>query len=209
MTLNGSALVDDLQLLLVGGDLQIISGDNGNDGEQSSCGLPALRAATGMVVCHVAAQGDFDFVGGTVAVEFAAGEVLAALRDSVVDEGVQRWSHFGWVFYLDWLKRGSEGTLVNLVIVKAPEYLGERVLNVYIYMSGLQRPSGLHVCLSPTFAGSDSQIPQCGPSYRSQRDRYLNWILRITTSVDSTPSAGFPCCGCFYLGRDVLFSAQI
>lgn len=169
MTLNGSALVDDLQLLFVGSDLQIISGDNGNDGEQSSCGLPALRAATGMVVCHVAAQGDFDFVGGTVAVEFAAREVLAALSDSVVDEGVQRWSHFDCVFYLDWLKRGSKGTLVDLVIVEESEDLGERVLDVYIYMSGLQGLSSLLVCLSPTFTGSDSQTPQCGPSYRSQR----------------------------------------
>lgn len=41
-----------------------------------------------MVVRDVASEGNFDLLGGAMAVELAAGEVGVALLDTVVDGGV-------------------------------------------------------------------------------------------------------------------------
>jgi hypothetical protein len=42
-----------------------------------------------VVVCDVAAEGDFDLLGRAAAVELSAGLVGVTLGDAVVDEGVE------------------------------------------------------------------------------------------------------------------------
>jgi len=98
---DGDVLVHDLQLVPVRGHFDVVDGDDCDDGEQSALGLPALRAATGVVVEDVARQGDFDGIARAVAMKLAAGEVVAALRQAIVDQRVEGWCHdelFGyWV----------------------------------------------------------------------------------------------------------------
>ena len=42
VSLDSSALVDDGELVTVGGDLELIAGDDSDDGEKSTLRLPAL-----------------------------------------------------------------------------------------------------------------------------------------------------------------------
>ena len=68
VTLDGSAPIDDSELLCVGRDTQGVPRHDPDHGEQRASGLPALGATAGMVVRDVALDADFDFVLGTVAV---------------------------------------------------------------------------------------------------------------------------------------------
>lgn len=53
VSLDSGAGVHNLQLGLVGGDGQVVSGHDADDGEQGASRLPALRAPAGVVVSYV------------------------------------------------------------------------------------------------------------------------------------------------------------
>lgn len=61
------AIYVHVQLVTVGSDLDVVTGQNANEGEERTSGLPAFGAAAEVVVSDVALQGDSDLVGGTVA----------------------------------------------------------------------------------------------------------------------------------------------
>jgi hypothetical protein len=90
VALDGGGGVDNVQFVGVGGDGELVGGDYANDREEGAGRFPALGAAAGVVVCDVAGQCDFDFVGGALAVELSALEVGVAFDDAVVDCGVNR-----------------------------------------------------------------------------------------------------------------------
>jgi hypothetical protein len=93
MSLDHGALVDDLELVAVGGHGHFVLGDHSDDGEEGAGRLPALGTSTGMVVSHVAAESHLDFVAATLAVQLSAGEVGIALGDAVVDQRMKRGRH--------------------------------------------------------------------------------------------------------------------
>lgn len=55
VTLDGRALVDNLELVLVGSDAELLLGDDADNGEDGTLGLPALGASAGVVVRDIAA----------------------------------------------------------------------------------------------------------------------------------------------------------
>lgn len=83
--LNSGVWVDDGEFGGVGCDGDVGDGNDADDGEECSGGFPALGTPTGVVVQNVAAECYFDFVGGTVAMEFSAGEGGASFGDAVVN----------------------------------------------------------------------------------------------------------------------------
>jgi hypothetical protein len=89
VSLNSSALVNDSELVTVGSDLDLIAGNDSDDGEESTLGLPALGASASVVVSDLAAEGNLDRVGGALAAELATGEVGRALGDAVLEAGVE------------------------------------------------------------------------------------------------------------------------
>lgn len=94
VSLNSSTLVDDGELVSVGGDLELVAGNDSDDGEESTLRLPALGAATGVVVGDLTLEGDLDGVGGALASELATREAGRALGDALVDAGVEVVRHF-------------------------------------------------------------------------------------------------------------------
>lgn len=101
ISLDGGGRVNDGQLLCVFGDGDGVAGNNADDGEQRTGGLPALGAAAGVVVSDVAGQLNNDLIGRAFAVEVTTGEVGVTFGDAVVQERVKRGRHVGWM--------GSEG----------------------------------------------------------------------------------------------------
>lgn len=95
VSLNSSALVNDGELVTVGSDLELVAGDDSDDGEESTLGLPALGASAGVVVSDLAAEGDLDRVGGALAAELATREVGRTLGDAVLEAGVEVVRHLG------------------------------------------------------------------------------------------------------------------
>jgi hypothetical protein len=95
VSLNSSALVNDGELVTVGSDLELVAGDDSDDGEESTLRLPALGASAGVVVSDLAAEGDLDRVGGALAAELATREVGRALGDAVLEAGVEIVRHLG------------------------------------------------------------------------------------------------------------------
>lgn len=95
VSLNSSALVDDGELVTVGSDLELVAGDDSDDGEESTLGLPALGASAGVVVSDLAAEGDLDRVGGALAAKLATREVGRTLGDAAVEAGVEVVRHLG------------------------------------------------------------------------------------------------------------------
>lgn len=93
IALDGGFLVDYGELGGVGGHGDGVTGNNADDGEEGALGLPALGAATGVVVSNIAAEGDLDLVRGAVAVELSTGKAAGAGSDAVVDKRVKRGSH--------------------------------------------------------------------------------------------------------------------
>lgn len=105
VSLNGSALVDDGEFVSVGGDLDLVAGDDGDDREESTLRLPAFGAAAGVVVSDLTAEGDLNGVGRALASELATRETGRALGDALVDAGVEVVRHFvGCIRFVD----GSE-----------------------------------------------------------------------------------------------------
>lgn len=90
---DGGILVHDSELVAVLGHFDLVVGDDGDDGEESACWLPALGAAASMLVQDVALQFDFDGVSLAEAFESAAREIGVALGKTVVDQRVQRRGH--------------------------------------------------------------------------------------------------------------------
>jgi hypothetical protein len=64
MALDRRVGIDDLQLLFVGGDLDLVARDDGDLREQGAFRLPALAAAAGMVVRGLRADRHFDLSEG-------------------------------------------------------------------------------------------------------------------------------------------------
>jgi hypothetical protein len=95
VSLNSSALVNDGELVSVGGDLNLVAGDDSDDREESTLRLPALGAATGVVVSNLTAEGDLDGVGGALAANLSAGEVVGALGEAVLEARVEVVRHLG------------------------------------------------------------------------------------------------------------------
>lgn len=85
VSLDGRLFVDDMEFLAVGGHRKLVDRDDANDGEESACRLPALRAAACMVVEDVAGECNFNLVLGAVAVQLPAREIRVALRYAVVN----------------------------------------------------------------------------------------------------------------------------
>lgn len=95
VSLNSSALVNNGELVTVGSDLDLVAGDDSDDGEESTLGLPTLGASAGVVVSDLAAEGDLDRVGGALAAELATREVGRTLGDAVLEAGVEVVRHLG------------------------------------------------------------------------------------------------------------------
>jgi hypothetical protein len=90
VTLDGSFGVNDGQFVLVGCDFDVLDGNDANDGEESAGWLPALGAATGVVVENVAGDSYLHFVAWAMAVQFPASEVWTAFGETFVDQWVKR-----------------------------------------------------------------------------------------------------------------------
>ena len=71
MALDRRIGIDDLQLLLVRGDLELVAGNHGNLGEQGAFRLPALAATAGVVVRGLGADRHFDLFRSTLATQHA------------------------------------------------------------------------------------------------------------------------------------------
>lgn len=95
VSLNSSALVNNSELVTVGSDLELVAGDDSDDGEESTLGLPALGASAGVVVSDLTAEGYLDRVGGALAAKFATREVGRTLGDAVLEAGVEVVRHLG------------------------------------------------------------------------------------------------------------------
>lgn len=93
VTLDNSRWVDNLELGCVGLNREVITGNNADNGEQSTGRLPALRAATSVVVGNIALQGDNNLVRRATALKSATREVGVTLGDAVVDERMDRRRH--------------------------------------------------------------------------------------------------------------------
>lgn len=95
VSLNSSALVNNSELVTVGSDLELVAGDDSDDGEESTLGLPALGASAGVVVSDLTAEGYLDRVGGALAAKLATREVGRTLGDAVLEAGVEVVRHLG------------------------------------------------------------------------------------------------------------------
>lgn len=93
VTPDGSFVVHYLQLVLVGCHLHVLNRNDGDDSEERARRFPALRAPARMVVEDVAGEGDFHRMTVTTATKGATGEVLAALCDAVIDQGMKGECH--------------------------------------------------------------------------------------------------------------------
>lgn len=96
VSLDSGGRVHDGQLLCVFGDGDGVAGNYSDDGKQRSGGLPALRAATGVIVSDIAGQLNHHLVGGAFAVEVTAREVRVPFGDAVVEERMEGGRHVGW-----------------------------------------------------------------------------------------------------------------
>jgi hypothetical protein len=84
MSLDSGALVNDGQLLSVRDDADFIARNDSNDREFRTCGLPALAAATGMIVQGLSVNPDFNLIGRTQALQGTAREVCSAWLYTVI-----------------------------------------------------------------------------------------------------------------------------
>src|SRR4029450_11174635 len=85
--------VDYLQLVAVLRHLHIVARDHGDDGEGRPCGLPALGAAAGVVVGHIALDGDLDRPVRAFADKGAAGETAGPLLYAAINRWMDMSSH--------------------------------------------------------------------------------------------------------------------
>lgn len=84
ITLNNGRRVDDVKFVGVGRNLDVLTGNDRGDGEESTRGFPALGAAAGVVVLHVTGERDFHGVSDAVTPERATWEVGIALGHVVL-----------------------------------------------------------------------------------------------------------------------------
>jgi len=89
VALDHGRLVDDVQLLAVGGDGELVAGYDSDDAKEGVVGFPAFGAAAGMVEGHIGVEGDFDGLRLALAAKLAAVAVVCLLLDAAVDEGVE------------------------------------------------------------------------------------------------------------------------
>src|SRR5207248_5993817 len=80
--------VDNLQLVAVLGYFHIVARDDGDDGEGRPRGLPAFGAAAGVVVGHIALDGDLDRPVRALADKGAAGVTARPLRYAATERRV-------------------------------------------------------------------------------------------------------------------------
>src|SRR2546423_12937731 len=85
VTLNGGVRVDDVELRGIVSDAEIVPGHHGDHGKHCAGRFPALGAAAGVVVRHVALDRDGDRICGALARERAALELLGTGLDALVD----------------------------------------------------------------------------------------------------------------------------
>ena len=93
MALDRRRLVDDLQLVAVLDHLDIVARNHGDDGESRAGGLPAFGAAAGVVVGHIALDGDLDRLVRAFADKGAAGETAGALLYAAINRRMDMSSH--------------------------------------------------------------------------------------------------------------------
>ena len=90
VTLNSRVGVHDLELFLVRDHFDIFAGHYAHDGEEGTRRFPAFRTSTGMIVGHIAGQGDLDLFRGAVTVQGASGKIRVVFGETVVDDRVER-----------------------------------------------------------------------------------------------------------------------
>src|SRR6185312_3285220 len=90
VALDRCARVDDLELLLIGGDFHIVTARHRDLREDNSLRLPALGAAADVVVCDIPLDADGHRRGGAFAGERAAGEIGRAGLDAAIDGRMYR-----------------------------------------------------------------------------------------------------------------------
>lgn len=96
VTLDDGRGVDNLELVTIGCDLKLVPRDNSYNREQRSGRFPALRAAAGVVVEHIATESDLDGARFAVTLELSTFEVRVALGEAVVDGRMDvESSHYG------------------------------------------------------------------------------------------------------------------
>lgn len=90
---NDCRVVDDAELVSVGRDLDLVSGDNADDREEGAGGLPAFGASAGVVVGDVAPECDLHRPALAVAAELAPGEVGVPFGQTIIDQWMKRRRH--------------------------------------------------------------------------------------------------------------------
>src|SRR4029077_366459 len=93
MSLDGGAGIDHCELLPVRRDAEIVLGDHGHHGKHRARRLPALGAAAGVVVRHVALAADGDRATAILTGERSALEFLGARLDALVDRRMKLHGH--------------------------------------------------------------------------------------------------------------------
>jgi hypothetical protein len=83
------AFINNMQFLSVCRDFDFVDGNDGDYSENGAGRLPTFGAAARVVMEHIAAEGNFDFVVGAMAVELTASEAVTTFRDAVIEEGVE------------------------------------------------------------------------------------------------------------------------
>ena len=87
VALDGCGRVDDVDFVGVGRHVDLVCGEDANNGEERTGWLPALRAATGVVVGDVRPEGHLDLVVRAMTVQLAA----SLVRVAFLDAGIDRW----------------------------------------------------------------------------------------------------------------------
>src|SRR5262245_22286491 len=85
--------IDDLELVAVLEHGDVLARHHGHDREHRALRFPALGAAAGVVVRHVALDADFDLVIPAFADQRATCKAAAALLDALIDRGMECNSH--------------------------------------------------------------------------------------------------------------------
>jgi len=88
ITLNGSAAVEYVKFVSIGGDRHIVTGNHTNNTENGAGRSPALGAAAGVVVQDVRAELNLDRLRTAVAAESATVEIGRAFLKTAIEKRV-------------------------------------------------------------------------------------------------------------------------
>jgi hypothetical protein len=88
MALNGGRRINDPQFVGVGGHFDAVPGYHRNLGKQRARGFPTLAATAHMVMSALRSHGNLHLIMLTVTVQCAAGKILAAGLNAMVDGGM-------------------------------------------------------------------------------------------------------------------------